>query len=54
MARILRYALRRTSRSSANAGGVNPQACSDAVAEVARKLGLAGKVSIGIVAGDDI
>jgi hypothetical protein len=38
----------------ANAGGVNPQACSDAVAEVARKLGLAGKVSIGIVAGDDI
>lgn len=36
----------------ANAGGVNPQACADAVADVARKLGVS--VRIGIVEGDDI
>ncbi|HTK67988.1 MAG TPA: acyclic terpene utilization AtuA family protein [Pseudonocardia sp.] len=36
----------------ANAGGVNAQACADAVADVARKLGVS--VKIGIVEGDDI
>src|SRR5881396_2155481 len=35
----------------ANAGGVNPEACRDAVIEVAKKLGLAGRVKIGVVAG---
>jgi hypothetical protein len=54
MARILPMCVEKNIKVVANAGGVNPQACSDAVAEVARKLGLAGKVSIGIVAGDDI
>jgi acyclic terpene utilization AtuA family protein len=54
MARILPICVEKNIKVVANAGGVNPQACSDAVAEVARKLGLAGKVSIGIVAGDDI
>jgi len=38
----------------ANAGGVNPHACLDAVAEAARRRGLAGRINIGVVAGDDI
>ena len=37
----------------ANAGGVNPQACRKAVADVIRKLGIEG-VKIGVVEGDDI
>ncbi len=36
-----------------NAGGVNPQACRDAVADVVRRLGIRG-LKIGIVEGDDI
>ncbi|MEK6303309.1 MAG: acyclic terpene utilization AtuA family protein [Acidobacteriota bacterium] len=54
MARILPICVEKNIKVVANAGGVNPQACSAAVAEVAQKLGLAGKVKIGIVAGDDI
>jgi hypothetical protein len=38
----------------ANAGGVNPEACRDAVIEAARRKGFGGKIKIGIVAGDDI
>src|SRR5712691_7553917 len=38
----------------ANAGGVNPDACRDAVVEAARRRGFAGKIKIGVVAGDDI
>ena len=38
----------------ANAGGVNPEACRDAVIEVARQKGFAGKIKVGIVAGDDV
>ncbi len=37
----------------ANAGGVNPQACRAAVADVVKKLGISG-VRIGVVEGDDI
>ena len=37
----------------ANAGGVNPIACREAVAGVIRELGLSG-IKIGIVEGDDI
>ncbi|QEG23146.1 acyclic terpene utilization AtuA family protein [Mariniblastus fucicola] len=37
----------------ANAGGVNPQACRAAVADVVRKLGIKG-LKIGVVEGDDI
>ena len=36
----------------ANAGGINPNACRDALIEVARKQG--HKLKIGVVAGDDI
>jgi hypothetical protein len=38
----------------ANAGGVNPEACRDAVIDVARRAGFGGRIKIGIVAGDDI
>ena len=38
----------------ANAGGVNCESCRDAVIEVARRSGFAGKIKIGIVTGDDI
>ena len=54
MARILPACVEKNIKVVANAGGVNPHACAAAVAEAARKLGLAGKVNIGIVAGDDI
>ncbi|MBT8405534.1 MAG: DUF1446 domain-containing protein, partial [Gemmatimonadetes bacterium] len=37
-----------------NAGGVNPQGCAQALAEAARRAGVAGRVRIGRVEGDDI
>jgi hypothetical protein len=54
MGRILPQCVERNIRVIANAGGVNPQGCAEAVAAVARQLGLQGKLKIGIVAGDDI
>lgn len=41
-------------RVIANAGGVNLEACRDAILAEARNAGLAGKVRIGVVIGDDI
>jgi hypothetical protein len=38
----------------ANAGGVNPTACGEAVLEAATKHGVRGKIRIGVVTGDDI
>jgi hypothetical protein len=38
----------------ANAGGVNPVACAEAVLEAARAKGAAGKLKIGVVTGDDL
>ena len=38
----------------ANAGGVNPDACADALLAAAEKAGLRGKIRIGVVTGDDI
>ncbi len=38
----------------ANAGGVNPDACADAVIASAEKAGVRGKIRIGVVTGDDI
>jgi hypothetical protein len=52
--RILPACVERNIRITANAGGVNVKGCADAVREVARDLGFAGKVKIGIVTGDDI
>jgi hypothetical protein len=37
-----------------NAGGVNPEACRNALAAVAARAGLAGRLKIGVVTGDDI
>jgi hypothetical protein len=54
MERILPTIVERGIKVTANAGGVNPRACANAVADVARKLGLGGKLTIGIVTGDDL
>jgi hypothetical protein len=54
MKRILPKCVERGIKVTANAGGVNVKGCANAVVEVARELGLAGKVRIGIVTGDDI
>jgi hypothetical protein len=54
MERILPTIVERGIKVTANAGGVNPKACANAVAQVARKVGLAGKLRIGIVTGDDL
>jgi hypothetical protein len=54
MERLLPDLVRRGVRVTANAGGVNPRACADAVLAGARKLGLAGKVSVAVVTGDDL
>src|ERR1041384_2399820 len=54
MRKILPACVERCIKVTANAGGVNVRGCADAVIEAARELGLAGKVRIGIVTGDDI
>lgn len=54
MKEILPACVQRNIRVIANAGGVNVPGCAAAIAEVARQLGLSGKVKIGIVTGDDI
>ena len=54
MKRILPPCVEREIKVTANAGGVNVRGCADAIIDVARELGLAGKVRIGIVTGDDI
>jgi hypothetical protein len=54
MKRILPTCVERDIKVTANAGGVNVRGCADALIEVARELGLAGKLRIGIVTGDDI
>jgi hypothetical protein len=41
-------------RVVANAGGVNPHGCSEAVLQVARAAGLAGRVRVGVITGDDL
>ena len=52
IARVLPDLKQRRIRVIANAGGVNPIACKDAVLEVAQRLGV--PVSVATVAGDDI
>ncbi len=41
-------------RITSNAGGVNPDACAEAVADVVHRLALSGKIKIGVVSGDDL
>jgi hypothetical protein len=52
IARVLPDLKERRIRVIANAGGVNPTACKDAVLEVAKRQGIS--VSVATVAGDDI
>jgi hypothetical protein len=54
MRQILSACVERNIRVTANAGGVNVEGCADAVRDVARELGLKGKLKIGTVTGDDI
>ena len=51
---ILPACVDRNIRVTANAGGVNPLGCAEAVREAARELGLGGRLRIGTVTGDDI
>ncbi len=41
-------------RVIANAGGVNPVSCAHAVLDVARARGAAGRLTVGVVTGDDL
>jgi len=52
MARVLPDIVERRIRVIANAGGVNPVACKDAVMEIAKRQGI--DIKVAIVAGDDI
>ena len=52
--RVLAHCIERNIKIVANAGGVNPDACRDAIATVVKRLGLEGKVRIGVVSGDDL
>ncbi len=54
MERILPIVAERRIKVTANAGGVNPRGCAQAVAEIARRLRLSGKLRIGVVTGDDL
>src|SRR5689334_16026702 len=51
---VLPAVVERGVRVIANAGGVNPVACAQAVRELAAARGAAGKVKIGVVTGDDL
>jgi hypothetical protein len=54
MGEILPDCAERGVRVIANAGGVNPPGCRDGVLEEARRAGLAGRVRVATVTGDDI
>ncbi len=54
MERILPEVVKRRIKVTSNAGGVNPRGCAEAVLEVAQRLGLTGRLNLGLVTGDDI
>ena len=54
MERILPDIAEKGIRVTSNAGGVNPRGCAEAVLEAARRQGLAGRIRVGLVTGDDI
>ncbi|HET8654223.1 MAG TPA: acyclic terpene utilization AtuA family protein [Longimicrobiaceae bacterium] len=54
MGEVFPALLERGIRVVANAGGVNPEGCRDAVLQAARGAGLAGKARVGVVTGDDL
>ena len=53
MGKILPAVVGKNIRIITNGGGVNPEACRDAIFSVARKLGITG-LRIGVVVGDNI
>jgi len=54
MREVLPQCMARGVRIIANAGGVNPLACRAALEKLALELGVADKVKVGVVMGDDI
>ncbi len=52
--RAARYIVEKNVRIVANAGGVNPEGCGQAVAAALQAAGYGGRVKIGMVTGDDI
>lgn len=54
MREILPDCVEKNIKVLSNAGGVNVEGCAEAIAAVARELGLSGKVKIGVVTGDDV
>jgi hypothetical protein len=54
MASVLPAVVGRGVKVIANAGGVNPPACADAIRGLAATEGVAGKVRVGVVTGDDL
>jgi hypothetical protein len=54
MESVLPAVVERGVRVIANAGGVNPVSCAHAVLDVARARGAAGKLTVGVVTGDDL
>ncbi|HQX57471.1 MAG TPA: DUF1446 domain-containing protein [Pyrinomonadaceae bacterium] len=54
MQEILPDCVEKNIKVLSNAGGVNVEGCAAAICEVARGLGLTGKVKIGVITGDDV
>ncbi len=54
MREILPDCVEKNIKVLSNAGGVNVTGCAMGIANVARELGLQGKVKIGVVTGDDV
>lgn len=54
MDRIWPACAERGIRVVANAGGVNPGGCADALVEAGRRAGVGGRARVGVVAGDDL
>jgi hypothetical protein len=54
MDRIFPACVERGIRVVANAGGVNPDGCAEAVREAGRRAGVGGKARVGVVTGDDL
>jgi hypothetical protein len=54
MGEILPDCVEKNIRVVANAGGVNTDACAEAVLKEARKAGLGGRARVGLISGDDI
>ena len=51
---VLDGVVNRGVRVIANAGGVNPQGCADAILALAEQRGVRGKLKLGVVTGDDL